>query len=171
MDKKHLSFLFFEGIVFIILGVLALTLPWFFSVAVTVVLGWILIVAGVVMGIQMIQRYQKPGFTSSLLATILLVGIGIALIVWPVAGTEVLTILISIFFFLEGLFKIFLAVRLRKFGNPVWVMLSGILAIALAAIIWIGWPNTAHWFIGLLIGVNLLFFGFAQLGFAWHAKK
>lgn len=169
-SMKSLNFLFFEGIAFLILGILALVLPWFFTLAFTIVLGWILIVAGIVTGIRMAQRYKKPGFVSSLLATLLLIAVGIILIVWPTEATDVITLILSIFFFLEGLFKIFLAIRLRGMGNSLWVLLSGIVSIAIAAIIWVGWPETAHWFIGLLIGINLIFFGLAQIAFAWSAR-
>jgi len=170
MNRNELNFLFFEGIIFVVLGILALTLPWIFTIGFTLVLGWLLIIAGVVTGIRMVQRYQKSGFWSSLIMTALLVGLGIAMILWPTTATEVLTIILSIFFFLEGVTKIFFAIRLRTVGNVRWVALAGIVSVAIAAIIWVGWPQTAHWFIGLLIGINLLFFGFAQIAFAWSAK-
>lgn len=168
---KNLNFLFVEGLAFLILGILALILPWFFTMAFTIVLGWILIAAGVFTGIRMAMRYKEPGFASSLAATIILLAAGIFLIIWPVTATDVITLILSIFFFLEGLFKIFLAMRLRKLGNATWVLVSGLASLALAAIIWIGWPESAHWFIGLLIGINFIFFGLAQIAFAWSARS
>lgn len=164
---KHVKFLLFEGIVFVILGILAIVLPWFFTKAITLIIGWLLVAGGVVQGIRTIQQFNWP----ALVTTLILLGFGIWFLVWPVEATEVLTVILAIFFFFEGLFKVFLSFRLRRLGKSGWILLSGIVSIVIAAIVWVGWPATAHWFIGLLLGINLLFFGLAQIAFAWSVSE
>jgi uncharacterized membrane protein HdeD (DUF308 family) len=39
------------------------------------------------------------------------------------------------------------------------VLFSGIVDLLLAFLIWAGWPSSADWAIGLLVGINMLFFG------------
>jgi uncharacterized membrane protein HdeD (DUF308 family) len=82
------------------------------------------------------------------------------LVMMPLAGTLTLTVLLITFFVLEAIGKILFALDLRKHSHSwSWALATGILDLFLAALIFAGWPSTAAWAIGLLVGVNMIFFG------------
>ena len=72
---------------------------------------------------------------------------------------------------IEGITAIVLAVQhrghLRSWG---WVLFSGIVDLLLALLIWDGWPSSADWAIGLLVGINMLFFGLSLVMTALTAR-
>jgi uncharacterized membrane protein HdeD (DUF308 family) len=51
------------------------------------------------------------------------------------------------------------------------MLISGIIDLILAAIIWAGLPGTAAWALGLLVGINMLFGGSAMIAMALHARS
>jgi uncharacterized membrane protein HdeD (DUF308 family) len=63
----------------------------------------------------------------------------------------------------EGIIKIAVALQLRPISNWGWMLASGIAALILAAIIFSGYPGSAAWMLGLLVGLNLIFSGWTML--------
>ena len=47
----------------------------------------------------------------------------------------------------------------RPAGGWSWTLLSGLVDLVLAYFIWRGWPASAAWAIGLLVGINMFFLG------------
>ena len=103
---------------------------------------------------------HAPGFVWSLLTAVLSVVLGLILVLRPLAGVLTLTMVLIAFFIVEGVASIIGAFQhrdhLRSWG---WVLFSGIIDLVLAFLIWDGWPSSADWAIGLLVGINMLFFG------------
>ena len=89
--------------------------------------------------------------------------VGVLLIWYPLAGAVSLTILLTAFFIAEGIFQLVTSIAYRDAmgGSWGWLLVSGIADLALAAIIILGWPVTAVWVLGLLVGINLITSGFA----------
>lgn len=160
--------LIFEGIIFLILGILALILPGLFTLGIELMIGWLLIIGGFVQGYRSLKSRHAPGFWPSILSAILYILVGGLLVLYPLSGMITLTILLAAFFVIEGIAKIFLGFQLRNFPSWGWIVFSGFASLAMAVIIWAGWPLTAIWVIGLLVGINLLFAGLAQLFLAWN---
>ena len=96
--------------------------------------------------------------------------VGVLLVANPLRGILALTLLLAIFFLLEGIAEIAMALKFR--GIPTWGLLlfSGLVTLVLAAIIFLGWPSTAAWVIGLLVGINMIFFGFSLVSIAAAVK-
>jgi uncharacterized membrane protein HdeD (DUF308 family) len=115
---------------------------------------------------------HAPGFWWSLFSAVLAIAAGIVLIGWPVRGALSLTLVLIVFFIMEGVATIMYALDHKRelSGRWGWVLASGIVDLALAAIIFAGLPGTAVWAIGLLVGINLLFGGSALIGLALHAR-
>jgi uncharacterized membrane protein HdeD (DUF308 family) len=159
----HWKLFLFQGAVMIILGVLAICAPVAASIAVAIYVGWLLLISGVVGLIAMISTHHVHAFIWSLITAALSVVIGVLLVLMPVEGAISLTIVLTAFFIAEGIFQSAVAIASRHVmpGTWAWMLLSGIADLVLAAIIIAGWPGTAIWALGLLVGVNLLTSGWA----------
>ena len=86
--------------------------------------------------------------------------LGLFLIFRPLQGAVTLTILLVAFFVVEGVAAVLISLEFRKhLRNWSWTLFSGVVNLILAFLIWQGWPSTAAWVIGLLVGINMLFVG------------
>lgn len=166
MLKDFKGILYFEGVLFFFLGLLALTLPQFFTLGVEILVGGLFIAAGTVQLIRLVQGDREVGFWSAAISAILNFTIGALLLFYPLAGIFSLTYLLIAYFLIDGLAKGYYAFQLKPQENWGWVLVSSILSIILAVIIFAGLPGTATWTIGILVGINMLFFGFSLFGLA-----
>jgi uncharacterized membrane protein HdeD (DUF308 family) len=161
----HRTLFLFEGILLLILGTLAILVPAIASLAATVFFGWLLLLSGVVGLITTIRGRHAPGFWWSLLSAIVGIVAGGLLVGWPLQGTLSLTAVLIAFLLVEGAASIFYALEHRKGLSTSWgwMLASGILDVALGAILFAGLPGTAMWALGLLIGINMIFGGWALI--------
>ena len=170
---RHWGLFLLEGILLIVLGTLAVLVPAVASVAATIVFGWILLVSGVIGLIATLRARHAPGFGWSLLSAIVGIAAGLILLAMPVEGTLSLTAVLIAFLFAEGVVSILYALEHRKgsSGRWGWMLASGILDVVLALILLAGLPGTAVWALGLLIGINMIFGGWALVWMALHARS
>ena len=170
---RHWGLFLLEGILLIVLGSLAVLVPAVASVAATIVFGWILLLSGVIGLITTLRARQAPGFGWSLLSAIIGIAAGLVLLAMPVQGTLSLTAVLIAFLFLEGVASILYAFEHRKgsSGRWSWMLASGIIDVVLALILMAGLPGTAVWALGLLIGINMIFGGWALVWMALHARS
>jgi uncharacterized membrane protein HdeD (DUF308 family) len=168
--KMHWKLFLAEGILFILLGLCAIVIPQLFTVAVVVFLGWLLLFGGIVHVGRALMVSDMPGFGWWLFIGILQVIVGYLFITRPVAGALTLTMLLTIFFALEGIAKISLAFMMRPLVNWGLVLLSGITAFVFALIVWVSWSESAHWLLGLFLGINMVFMGGTLVKMSLHHK-
>jgi len=171
--REHWVLFLVEGIILLVLGVLAITVPMLATLAVAIFIGWLFLISGVVGLITTFWARHAPGFWWSLLSAVLGIAAGVVLLAWPVTGAVSLTLLLIVFFIIEGVASIMYAFEHKRelSGRWGWMLVSGIIDLILAAIIWAGLPGTAAWALGLLVGINLLFGGGAMVGMALHARS
>jgi uncharacterized membrane protein HdeD (DUF308 family) len=171
--REHWVLFLIEGIVLVILGLLAIIIPPIATIAVTIFLGWLFLISGIVGLVTTFWARHAPGFWWSLLSAVLAIAAGIVLLGWPVPGAVSLTLLLIAFFIIEGVLSILYAFEHKKelSGRWGWMLISGIIDLILAAIIWGGLPGTAAWALGLLVGINMLFGGSAMIAMALHARN
>jgi len=171
--REHWVLFLIEGIVLVVLGLLAIIIPPLATIAVTIFLGWLFLVSGIVGLVTTFWARHAPGFWWSLLSAVLAIAAGIVLLGWPVRGAVSLTLLLIVFFIIEGVLSIMYALEHKKelSGKWGWMLISGIIDLILAAIIWAGLPGTAAWALGLLVGINMLFGGSAMIAMALHARS
>ncbi len=169
----HWQLFLVEGIVLVILGIAAVMLPLVATVAVALVMGWVLLLSGVVGLVATLRMHRAPGFTWALLSAVLGIVAGFLLLRWPLTGALSLTLILTLFLFLEGVFSIMFALQHKRELSGRWGMMlfSGIVDLVLAGIIFAGLPSTAAWAIGLLIGINMVFGGSALIAMALHARE
>ena len=160
-----------QGVLLMVAGFLAIIYPAISSVAVIVLLGWLLIISGALQGISLIGAGQVPHFWLQLISVILAVLIGFLFLRDPEQGLLTITLLLIVFFMIEGISKIVFALTIRPFPNWGWVLASGLVGIALSVLLWASLPVTALWLIGLLMGIELISIGAATAYMAWKIRQ
>jgi uncharacterized membrane protein HdeD (DUF308 family) len=171
--RKHWKALLIEGVLLVILGLAAIIIPSVASIAVTVLLGGLFLIGGLVELALLIWTQRTPGFWWSLLSAVLAAGIGIVMLARPVQGTLTLTLVLSAYFAAEGVVTIMYALLHRR--EPAtrwgWLIASGILDLVVGGLIIAALPGSALWAIGLLVGIDLVFGGFALIRMALAGRK
>jgi uncharacterized membrane protein HdeD (DUF308 family) len=171
--REHWVLFLIEGIVLVVLGILAILVPPLATITFTLFLGWLFLISGIMGLITTFWARHSPGFWWSLLSAVLAIAAGIVLLVEPLRGAITLTLLLIVFFIIEGVLSIMYAFEHKKelSGRWGWMLASGIIDLILAGIILIGLPGTAAWALGLLVGINMLFGGSALIAMALHARS
>jgi uncharacterized membrane protein HdeD (DUF308 family) len=170
---EHWVLFLIEGVVLVILGVIAILVPLIATLALTILVGWLFLISGIVGLVTTFWARHAPGFWWSLISAIIGILAGLALLASPVVGALSLTLVLIAFFIIEGVASIMYAVDHRRqlTGSWGWMLVSGIIDIILAGIILAGLPETAVWALGLLVGINMLFGGGAMIAMALAARQ
>jgi uncharacterized membrane protein HdeD (DUF308 family) len=170
---RHWKLYLGEGIALVILGFIAIVVPPIATLAVTIVLGWLFLISGVIGLYTTFMMRHAPGFWWSLISAALAVLVGGILLARPISGAFSLTIVVIAFFIIEGIASIMFALEHKRelSGRWGWMLVSGIVDLILAAMVFGGLPSTAAWAIGLLVGINMVFGGSALIGMALHARN
>src|SRR5713101_3040873 len=170
---EHWLLFLIEGIVLVVVGMLAIVVPVVATIAVAILIGWLFLISGVVGLVTTFMARHAPGFSWALVSAVLGIAAGIVLLGWPISGAVSLTLLLIVFFVIEGVASIMYALEHKKelTGQWGWMLVSGIIDLVLAAIIFAGLPGTAAWALGLLVGINMLFGGASMIAMAMHARS
>jgi uncharacterized membrane protein HdeD (DUF308 family) len=171
--KAHWKAFLFEGILLAVLGVAALILPPLASLAIAIFLGWMFLISGIGGLIVTYWARSTPGFWWSLISAALAVLAGMLLLARPMQAVLTLTIVLGAYFLAEGVATIMYALEHRRElnGRWSWLLISGLVDIAIAFMVITGLPSSAEWAIGVLVGINLLFGGATLIGVALAARN
>jgi uncharacterized membrane protein HdeD (DUF308 family) len=147
--------------------------PQIATLAFTLVIGWVFLVSGGVGLVTTFWMRNAPGFWWALLSAVVSIAAGIVLIRWPINGTVSLTLVLIAFFAVEGIATIMYAIehKAQLSSRWGWMLMSGVVDLILAGIIFAGLPESATWALGLLVGINMLFGGTAMIGMALAARN
>ena len=153
------------GIALLVLGIAAVVRSVMATVATMVFFGWLLVLASGVEIAQAVMVGHWAGFFHHLLAAILFGVVGILLVSKPIISAETLTLFMAMFFLVRGLFQLIASVviALPDWG---WQAVDGIIAIILGALVLAQWPASGLWVIGLFVGIDLIFYGWAWISLA-----
>lgn len=169
--KRYSWWYLIQGILLIVAGVLAILSPIIASVAIVSLLGWVLIISGVLQAVGLIGASNVPHFWLQLISAVLAILIGVLLLRSPEGGLLVMTMLLIVYFMVEGIAKVIFALTIRPFPNWGWVLGSGLVGIVLAFVLWANMPLSADWVLGLMLGVLLVSEGAALTYLAWQVHK
>ena len=165
---EHLHWL---GIVLIALGVAAVLTPAVAGSVVVMVIGFILLLAGIVPIVRGLKAESSMEKAMGLILGIITALAGIAVIGHPLFGLAFLTLLLVIYFVAEGVWKIVVSFRYKPATGWKWLLASGLLSLILGLLIWNQWPVSGMWAVGALVGVNLLGTGLALAALASTLNK
>src|SRR5262249_37606604 len=138
--KRYSLWYLIQGVLLVVAGIFAIIYPFVSSVAVIVLLGWLLIISGVLQAFSLIGARHVPHFWLQLISFILAVLIGFLFLRDPEQGLLTVALLLIVFFMIEGLSKVVFALTIRPFPNWGWVLASGVMGIVLSLILWANMP-------------------------------
>jgi uncharacterized membrane protein HdeD (DUF308 family) len=155
------------GIALIVLGVVLLGSPVIATLATVTTLGALILLGGGMEAVGAFWCQEWSGFFLALLSGILGIVVGLMLLANPIQGGITLTVLLASFLFVGGIFKAVAAIA-HRFEGWGWLVLSGVIDVALGVMIWRELPMTGLTIIGVLVGISLIFRGVSwlMLGFA-----
>jgi uncharacterized membrane protein HdeD (DUF308 family) len=158
------------GVALVVLGTVALGALVIASLAAAIAIGVLILMSGVAETLGAFWCRGWSGFFLHLLAGVLSIVVGILFVLSPGAAAEALTLLIACFLMVGGIFKIVTALSYR-FASWGWALASGVLDLVLGILIWMQWPASGLWVIGMFVGISLVFRGFhwIALGLALRA--
>ena len=163
--RRHRGWLLALGIILMVLGVLAIADTMIATLAAVLVLGWVMVISGVVEAIHAFRVHGWGGMFLHLIGGVLGVLIGLLVVTNPLIGALGFTLLFAALFTVVGLFRTVAAIEL-KFPRWGWAVFDGLVTLALGILIWVHWPSTAAWFLGLALGVSLILRGWTYVMFS-----
>jgi uncharacterized membrane protein HdeD (DUF308 family) len=154
------------GFAVILLGVLAIMVPFVSGIAASTMIAVLITAAGM----SMTMYAFKAGSFGKGLMQFLFGGItvvcGVLMFMAPMINMLTLTGVLMVYFLIDGIFTIVSGVKGRPAPGWGWVIVSGISSIVLAVLLWRQWPDSGTYAVGLLVGIRLIFAGWsiAMLG-------
>jgi uncharacterized membrane protein HdeD (DUF308 family) len=159
------------GVVLIVLGVAAMTeFTVVASALFVLVLGCLLLAAGVAYLVGAFFTRGWGGFFLSLLAGILHLAIGLLILDQPGDALAVITLALAVYFFVDGLFRI-VASLTGQFRHWGWMLVNGVITLLLGVLIWRHWPESSLWVIGLFVGINMLISGVTYVSLGLTVRR
>lgn len=168
--QNHWKLFLFEGILLVILGLLAVALPVISTLSIEILIGVLLVIGGIATTVRTLQVQAETGFYMTLFNSTVAIIVGLLLLFFPQTGVLTLTLLLGFFFLIEGIIKIIAGLQLGPATNRVWLIISGFLALIISVVIFSGLPGTAAWALGLLVGINMVFGGWSLIALALTAR-
>ena len=168
--KRYSLWYLLQGVLMVVAGVLAFIYPLLASVALIYLLAWVLIVSGAVQAIGLIGARHVPHYWLQLISVVLAILIGVLLLRQPESGLLIMTLLLIVFFMVEGISKVIFALTIRPFPNWGWVFASGLVGFVLGVYLLMNMPVSAEWVLGVLLGIQLICEGAALAYLAWQVR-
>jgi uncharacterized membrane protein HdeD (DUF308 family) len=163
MNSKSRGWLITCAILSLIVGLLALSSPLFFSFLIVRFLGLFALVSGVIsLLVAIFDKEVAPRGLNAVFALVR-IGAGVALLSCARSGLNLIMLIFAVYLIVEGIFDIFGALKMREHRGRVFMLLNGIITILLGLMVYAHWPSGSAWILGLFFGINLIFNGFSQL--------
>lgn len=159
------------SILMILAGILAIGLPLAAGLAVNIVVGWLLLFSGAAHLAFAWHLRGIRGVIWQVLLGVVYLGIGLYVLVHPLAGLLALTLALAIYLFVEGILELILAFQIRPRQAWGWLVLDGVVTLILGGMIWATWPASTEWAIGTLVGVSMIFSGSTRLMLSMTARS
>ena len=168
--KGHWKWILALGIVLVVVGTLAVTMPLVATLATALGIGSLILIAGVAQLVGAFWIREWSGFFLSLLFGLLYVVLGLMFLRAPVKAELALTMLLACVLMVGGLFRI-IGSLMHRFPHWVWTLVGGAINVVLGIMIWQQWPDAALWVIGLFVGIDLIFTGWTWVMLALSVKN
>lgn len=149
------------GILLLFAGIIGIFLPEVTSLTLSIFIGWLLIIGGIIAGYQVIKSYTTKWL--AWFKPLILVTVGFLILLYPMTGIAAVGLLLIIYFLFDGFAGIMFGLELRPYKGWGWMMINGIISLFLAIIFLFGWPFSSVLLVGLFVGISLFLDGVAML--------
>ena len=170
-DKPRTGWLTAAGVLAVIGGVVAILVPAVASVTIAIFIGWLLVFSAISIVIDAFA-HRIPGRTIwRLIWAALTLFAGIYLLLAPLEGTVTLTFVLGLYFLIMGAMRVMAWWMARGEEGAGLVAVSGVASLLIGILILVELPSSADWAIGLLVGIDFIFFGFNVIALAQAIKR
>lgn len=168
--RRYATLFLLQAGLLILVGIAALVSPLVTTLAFTYLLGWVLIVGGAVQAISLVAARDVPHFWTQVASAAVAIVTGVIFVRHTGVAATSLALLLVIFFMVEGVAKIVLALTVRPLPNWGWALLSGIVGVGLSVFLIFN-PLLSFLALGIFIGIQFILEGIAIGWIAWQARK
>lgn len=159
------------GAALIVCGIVAIASPALSTMVVTLFLGLVIGVSGLVKITQSFLLKGWSGFLWQFLVGLIELLGGLLVYLNPMKGALAITLVIALVLLAEGLAQFALAVRMRAHRGSGWMFLSSVVTIIAGFALAMHLPGTGSYTPGALVGISLLFAGWAYIAIALAARR
>jgi uncharacterized membrane protein HdeD (DUF308 family) len=159
------------SVLIMIAGFLAIALPQIAGIAVTLIVGWLLIFTAVLHIVYAFRAGHARAAVWQVLLGLVYGFIGVYILRNPAAGLAGLTFAIAVYLLAEAMIELVLSYQLRPLPGAGWLLFDSIITFILAVMIWYTWPSSTAWVVGVLVGISMLFSGMTRLMLSLAARR
>jgi uncharacterized membrane protein HdeD (DUF308 family) len=159
------------GVLLIVFGMLAIAAPFLAAVAVNGIIAWLIVFSGVVHIVLAFHSHGAGSVIWKLLVGLAYICFGAYLIMHPLIGVATLTLLLASLFLIEGILNIILFFKMRSLRGSSWMLVDGIITLLLGLMIYVQWPSSSAWAIGILVGVSMIMSGISRVMLTLAVRK
>jgi uncharacterized membrane protein HdeD (DUF308 family) len=159
------------GLLLIVCGMLAVSSPFLAAIAVNGLIAWLIVFSGIVHIALAFHSHGAGSVIWKLLVGIAYLLFGAYLIMHPVIGVVTLTLLLASLFLIEGVLNIILFFKMRGLRGSTWMLIDGVITLLLGLMIYLQWPISSVWAIGILVGVSLILSGVSTVLLSLAVRK
>jgi uncharacterized membrane protein HdeD (DUF308 family) len=171
MNPKSRGWLIIGAILSLMLGLLVLGSSILFSFLIVLLLGVFALLSGVIsLSVAIFGKDVAPRGLNAIFALVR-IGAGLALLSCLQSGLNIITLIFAAYLAVEGIFCIFGAFKIQEQAGWIFMLLNGIVTLALGIMVFAHWPSGSAWIMGLFFGISLLFHGFSQLMLGLSASR
>ena len=134
-------------------------------------IAWLIVLAGLVHLMLALRAHGASSMIWKLLVGLAYLFFGAYLIMHPVLGVASLTLVLASLFLIEGILDIILFFKMRAVGGSSWVLVDGIVTLLLGLMIYVQWPSSSAWAIGVLVGVSMIISGVTRVMLSLAVRK
>jgi uncharacterized membrane protein HdeD (DUF308 family) len=167
---EHWLVLLILGSSVMVLGVLAITFSFIATLATVAIFGTLVLLAGALHLVNAVTAKGWRGFFIHLLVGVLYVVVGLLMMNHPLGAAAGITLMLAAAFMAGGIIRIVVS-AIEHFHGWGWVMLNGFISLLLGIYIWRHFPESAFWVIGLFVGIDLIFSGWAWVFLALAVRQ
>ncbi|RWG16078.1 MAG: HdeD family acid-resistance protein [Mesorhizobium sp.] len=159
------------GVLLLIFGGIAFGNLFIATVASVYVVGWLMLMGGVIEIIHAFGVKTWGRFFYWLLSGLLYAVAGFFAFYNPLLASAVLTFLLAVALIASGLLRAWVAWNHRPQQGWGWLLAAAIITILLGLIIAMGWPVNSLWVLGMFLAVDLIFQGWSFIATGLALKR
>ncbi|ANV99176.1 HdeD family acid-resistance protein [Bradyrhizobium icense] len=165
------GWIFALGVVYLLAGFIALGSVAMATVVSVLVVGLMMIIAGVAEVFSAFQIKSWGKFLLWVLLGVLYIIAGFVTFQNPLLAAVLLTLVLGASLVVSGIMRIVLAFSMKREMPWIWVALSGVITLLLGVLILVRWPVSSLYILGLFLAIDLIMAGAGWIGLGFGLRR